>query len=116
VYALALCTRQQTSENLRVAAYNAVKTVCKAPKDFLLFVKFAYNLSHDGSGKSDLTFSCWVTSGEQYPLYRLIFAVFLNIKIKAYQIDIELIDVVACRAITMQQPRDGPGYFWATTW
>lgn len=51
VYALALCARQQTSEQLRVAAYNALKTVCKAPKDFFLFIKFAYDLSKPNSGK-----------------------------------------------------------------
>lgn len=50
VYALALCVHQQTSENLRVAAYNAVKTVCKVPEDFFLFIKFAYDLSQPNSG------------------------------------------------------------------
>jgi 60 kDa SS-A/Ro ribonucleoprotein len=50
VYALALCARQQTSEKLRIAAYSAVKTVCKAPEDFFLFIKFAYDLSQPNSG------------------------------------------------------------------
>ncbi|XP_069697982.1 RNA-binding protein RO60 [Periplaneta americana] len=50
VFTLALCARQNDSERLREAAYNAIKTVCKAPKDLFLFVKFAHDLSQPNSG------------------------------------------------------------------
>ncbi|KAJ9576484.1 hypothetical protein L9F63_006697, partial [Diploptera punctata] len=50
VFALALCIRQPTSERLREAAYNAIKTVCKSPKDFFLFIKFAYDLARPQTG------------------------------------------------------------------
>lgn len=52
VFALAACACQKTSERLRIQAYNAVKTICKSPKDLFLFVSFTRKLSapHKGHG------------------------------------------------------------------
>ncbi|XP_012280335.1 60 kDa SS-A/Ro ribonucleoprotein [Orussus abietinus] len=45
VFALAVCARQDKSEVLRHKAYEAIKTVCQMPQHFILFVKFASQLS-----------------------------------------------------------------------
>ncbi|XP_034233929.1 60 kDa SS-A/Ro ribonucleoprotein-like isoform X2 [Thrips palmi] len=52
IFALAVCACQKTSERLRSQAYNALKTVCKTPKDIFLFVSFTKKLSapHKGHG------------------------------------------------------------------
>lgn len=51
VYALAVCARQKSSEQLREAAYKAVKTVCASPENLFLFIDFATKLSSNNSSK-----------------------------------------------------------------
>ncbi|XP_066584873.1 RNA-binding protein RO60-like [Prorops nasuta] len=46
VFALAVCARQDKSQALRQAAYKAVQTICKSTQHFLLFIKFAHQLSN----------------------------------------------------------------------
>ncbi|XP_063234744.1 RNA-binding protein Ro60-like [Bacillus rossius redtenbacheri] len=50
VFALAVCARQKESTPLRVAAYNAVRTVCKSLDSLFLFVKFMSELAAPNSG------------------------------------------------------------------
>ncbi|KAJ1520768.1 hypothetical protein ONE63_003863 [Megalurothrips usitatus] len=50
IFALAACACQKTSQTLRTHAYNAVKTVCKTPKDIFLFATFTKKLSAPTSG------------------------------------------------------------------
>lgn len=47
IFALALCSRQKSSEPLRKAAYDMVNKICATPEDFILFVKFASQLSKE---------------------------------------------------------------------
>lgn len=47
IFALALCSRQKTSEALRKAAYDMVNKICAKPEDFILFVKFTSQLSKE---------------------------------------------------------------------
>lgn len=51
VYALAICAKQKASEQLREAAYKAVKTVCASPENLFLFIKFNKQLSPSNSSK-----------------------------------------------------------------
>lgn len=50
VFALAVCANQKSSEALRNQAYNAVKIVCKTPKDLFLFATFMKKLSAPTKG------------------------------------------------------------------
>ncbi|KAF3422284.1 hypothetical protein E2986_09484 [Frieseomelitta varia] len=56
VFALAVCCRQMKSESLRQAAYLAVNKICVSPQHFILFIKFASQISKqkeiDATGKS----------------------------------------------------------------
>ncbi|KOC66026.1 60 kDa SS-A/Ro ribonucleoprotein [Habropoda laboriosa] len=45
VFALAVCCRQMKSENLRQAAYAALNKICVSPQHFILFIKFASQIS-----------------------------------------------------------------------
>nr|CAD7421487.1 unnamed protein product [Timema poppensis] len=51
VFALAMCARTD-NQALQQAAYNAVKTVCKAPRFLFLFVMFNDKLADPVSGQS----------------------------------------------------------------
>ncbi|XP_076232684.1 RNA-binding protein RO60 [Calliopsis andreniformis] len=45
VFALAVCCRQTKSESLRHAAYAALNKICASPEHFILFIKFASQIS-----------------------------------------------------------------------
>ncbi|CAL7947863.1 unnamed protein product [Xylocopa violacea] len=45
VYALAVCCRQTKSESLRHAAYATLNKICVSPQHFILFIKFASQIS-----------------------------------------------------------------------
>ena len=45
VFALAVCCRQMKSETLRHAAYAALNKICSSPQHFILFIKFASQIS-----------------------------------------------------------------------
>ncbi|XP_031849518.1 RNA-binding protein RO60 [Nomia melanderi] len=56
IFALAVCCRQMKSESLRHAAYAAMNKICATPQHFILFIKFASQISKqkelDASGSS----------------------------------------------------------------
>ncbi|XP_076288394.1 RNA-binding protein RO60 [Lasioglossum baleicum] len=58
VFALAVCCRQMKSESLRHQAYAAVNKICASPQHFILFIKFASQISKqkelnaDGNSKN----------------------------------------------------------------
>ena len=45
VFALAVCCRQTKSESLRHSAYTALNKICVSPQHFILFIKFASQIS-----------------------------------------------------------------------
>ncbi|XP_017880741.1 60 kDa SS-A/Ro ribonucleoprotein-like [Ceratina calcarata] len=45
VFALAVCCRQMKSESLRHEAYAALNKICASPQHFILFIKFASQIS-----------------------------------------------------------------------
>jgi len=57
-FALAVCARQRTSEKLRHAAYSALATVCKTPKDLFEFVNFAGKLTRGTKGMYFMAVIC----------------------------------------------------------
>lgn len=56
VFALAVCCRQMKSESLRHAAYAVLNKICISPQHFILFIKFASQISKkkelDANGSS----------------------------------------------------------------